>query len=100
MYYYEREWPLFRLQNETCEKTYDKTIPKPTKASGIRWIDHRWRAMEILFKNNNACISHLNQRYFTDSQALKQVEIKTYAKNGNMHLYYKYCNISQCIKSC
>ena len=43
LYYYEREWLLFRLQNGTCEKTYDKTIPKPTKASGIRWIDHRWK---------------------------------------------------------
>lgn len=36
-------------------------------------------------KKNNACISHLNQHYFTDSQALKQVEIKRSAKNGNMH---------------
>ena len=42
--------------SETC----DKTIPKPTKALGSRWIDHKWKVIEILYKNYGAYISHLS----------------------------------------
>ena len=70
----------------TLSEAYGKTIPKPTKASGTPWIDHKWRAMEILFKNYGAYFGHLEQLSFTDSQALKQAEIERYVKNGNMHV--------------
>ena len=31
-------------------EAYGKTVPKPSKATGIRWIDHKYRAMELFLK--------------------------------------------------
>ena len=30
-------------------KVYEKTVPKPTEATGTRWIDHKYRAMKLFF---------------------------------------------------
>ena len=57
-------------------EAYDKTIPKPTKASGTCQVDSKWRAMEILFKNYGDYISHLEHVSFTDSQALNGKKLK------------------------
>ena len=69
------------------------------KASPTCWIDQNWEAMEILFKNCSAYISHLVQLSFTDSQDFKG---KNWGISETMEtnlLQYKYCNIFQRFKS-
>ena len=56
-------------------EAYAKTVPKPSKATGTRWIDHKYRAMELFFKHFGPYMLHLEQPAQTDSQALKRTEI-------------------------
>ena len=56
-------------------QAFDKTVPKPSKATGTCWIDHKYRAMELFFKHFGPYMSHLEQLTQTDSQALKRTEI-------------------------
>ena len=56
-------------------QAYDKTVPKPSKATGTCWIDHKYRATELFFKHFSPYMSHLEQLTQTDSQALKRTEI-------------------------
>ena len=53
-------------------EAYDKTVPKPSKATGTRWIDHKYRAMELFFKHFGPYVSHFEQLPQTDSQGLKR----------------------------
>ena len=36
-------------------EAYNKTVPKPSKATGACWIDHKYRVMER-FENILVCI--------------------------------------------
>ena len=54
---------------------YVKVVPKPSKAKGTRWIDYKYRAMELFFAHFGPYMSHLEQLTQTDLQALKWAEI-------------------------
>ena len=63
---------------------YEKSIPKPAKVGGTRWIAHKFRAMAIVLQNYGVFITHLESLAQTDSQALKKAEIKEALQgNGN-----------------
>ena len=80
LYYLYQKSAKCLSELRSLSETYDKTILKPMKASGIHWIDRKWRAMEIDFKNYGAYIRRLEQLSFTDSQALKQAKIEGHIK--------------------
>ena len=49
--YYLYQKSLKRLSElREFSEAYDKTVPKPSKATGIRWTDHKYRAMELFFQ--------------------------------------------------
>lgn len=54
-------------------------MPKPTKVNGTRWIEHKYKAMEIFLQNYGAFMSHLESLAQTDSQALKGAELEGFA---------------------
>ena len=56
-------------------EAYDKAVPKPSKATGTLWINHKYRAMELFFKHFGPYMSHLERLEQTGSQALKRTEI-------------------------
>ena len=69
-YLYQKS-PKHLNELRELSETYDKTIPKPSKATGTCWTDHNYRVMELFFKHFGPYMSHLEQLAQTDSQALK-----------------------------
>lgn len=51
-------------------------VPKPVKASGTRWIGHRYNAIKILLKHYGSFMTHLQELAINDSQAEKRAQIK------------------------
>ena len=80
LYYLYRKSPK-RLR-ELCEfcEVYEKSVPKPAKASGTHWISRKFTSMNIFLKNYVIFIIHLESLANTDLQALKRHEIEVYAK--------------------
>ena len=80
LYYLYRKSPK-RLR-KLCEfsEVYEKSVPKPAKANGTRWISHKFTSMNIFLKNYGIFITHLESLANTDEQALKHHEIEGYAK--------------------
>ena len=80
LYYLYRKSPK-RLR-ELCEfcEIYEKSVPKPAKASGTHWISRKFTSMNIFLKNYVIFIIHLESLANTDLQALKRHEIEVYAK--------------------
>ena len=70
LYYLYRKSPK-RLR-KLCEfsEVYEKSVPKPAKANGTRWISHKFTSMNIFLKNYGIFITHLESLANTDSQAL------------------------------
>ena len=56
-------------------------VPKPVKASGTRWIAHRYNAIKIVLKHYGAYMTHLEELATNDSQADKRAQIKGFLNN-------------------
>mgnify|MGYP002804370980 CR=1 FL=1 len=78
-YLYNKSSKRLRELRDFCE-IYEKSIPKPAKVGGTRWIAHKFRAMAIALENYGAFVSHLESLAHTDSQSLKKAEIEGFAK--------------------
>ena len=52
--------------------------PKPVKASGTRWIGHRYNAIKIVLKHYGAYMMHLEELANNDSQIEKRDQIRGY----------------------
>ena len=74
-YLYQKSPKRYRELKELGE-IYEKTIPKPTKANGTRWIDHKYRAMKKVLDNYGAYMTHLESLSHTDSQVHKRSEMQ------------------------
>ena len=61
LHYLYQKSPKRLSELRELSETYDKTVPKPSKASETRWIDHKYRAMELFFKHFGPYMSHLEQ---------------------------------------
>lgn len=57
-------------------EAWQTSIPKPTKATGIRWIKHKTNAMKIALENYGAFLSHIESLSQTDSNAAKREELR------------------------
>ena len=78
LYYFYQKSPKRLQQLRELNDAYEKSIPKPTKAYGTRWVDFKFQAMERILGNYEPYITHLEQLAHSDSQPKKQEEIKGY----------------------
>ena len=51
IYWLYEKSPKRLAQLKELSEAFKKSIPKPTKADGTRWIDFKFRAMEKVFEN-------------------------------------------------
>ena len=75
LYHLYQKIPKRLSELRKLSEAYDKTVPKPSNATGTRWINHKYRTMELFFKRFGPKMLHLEQLAQTDSQALKRTEI-------------------------
>ena len=64
-------------------EAFEKSIPKPTRADGTRWMDFKFQAMEKVLENCGSYMTHLEQFAHTDSQLKKRKEIKVFVIKWN-----------------
>ena len=76
LYWLYQKSPKRLTQLKELSEAFEKSIPKPTKADGTRWIDFKFRAMEKVLENHDPYMTHLEQLAHTDSQLKKREEIK------------------------
>ena len=79
LHYLYRKSPKHLRELNTFEEIHDQYIPKPYIMYGTRWITHKIKAMKIVLSNYGTYTKHL-ESLNTNSQALKQAEIKGEAK--------------------
>ena len=88
-YLYEKSPQRYRELKELSE-AYENSIPKPSKAHGTRWIEHKYSAMKKLLENYGGYMVHLESLSHTDSQALKHSEILGRIKTWRHAMYPMY----------
>ena len=87
LYYLHQKSPkCFRELRELSE-AYDKSLPKPTKCNGTRWIDHKYKALEVLYDNYGTFIAHLESLVQAQLQVLKWAEIEGFTKKWKYASY-------------
>ena len=59
-------------QRKESSEAFEKSISKPTKADGTRWINFKFPAMKKVLEDYGPYMTHLEQLAHTDSQ-LKNV---------------------------
>lgn len=59
---------------------FEKSVPKPAKAGGTRWIGHKIRVLNVVLQNYGVFITHLESLAKTDSQDIKRAEITGFVK--------------------
>ena len=93
LYYLYQKSPKRYREFKELREAYEKTITKPTKAYGTRWIDHKYRAMERVLDNYGPYTAHLQSLCRTDSQALKRAELVGQPKKWKDATYPMYMAI-------
>ena len=78
LYYLYQKSPKRLQQLRELNDAYEKSIPKPTKAYGTRWVDFKFQAMERILGNYGPYMTHLEQLAHSDSQPKRREEIKGY----------------------
>ena len=68
----------------------DEVVPEPKKPYGTRWIDHKYKAVEIVLQNYGPYLPHVESHAQTDSQPLKRAELKGYVKKWRHATYPVY----------
>ncbi|XP_057291390.1 zinc finger protein 862-like [Hydractinia symbiolongicarpus] len=80
LYYLYQKSPK-RLQGlRNFSEAFDETIPKPAKACGTRWIDHKFKAMVCALQNYGVYMTHVEELAITDSQPEKRAKLKGFLK--------------------
>ena len=65
---------------KTFGEIYERSIPKPYKSYGTRWIFHKLKAMETVLQNYGIFMQHLESLAQIDLQALKRAELEGWGK--------------------
>ena len=68
-------------------EAWEKSLPKPSKSHGTRWIDHKLKSMQIVLENYGVFLAHVESLSQTDSQEQKQSELKVTTNDGQMSPY-------------
>ena len=82
-YYLYQKSPKHLGELKHMAEAREKSVPKPSKSYGTRWIDHKLTSTKIMLENYGAYISHIDSLCQTDSQALKRAELKGYLLKWN-----------------
>ena len=90
LYYLYQKSPKHYRELKELSEAHKKTITKPAKAHGTRWIDHKFRAMTKVLSNYGAYIAHLESLSQTDSQALMRSELEGHSKKWKDAMYPMY----------
>ena len=80
IYYLYKNSPKRLRELKEFGRIFEKTVQKPSKSTGTRWISHKVRAMEIVLASYDIFMAHVESLSQTDSQALKRAEIEGLAK--------------------
>ena len=75
IYYLYRNSPKRLPEFKEFGSIYEKSVQKPSKSTGSRWIAYKVRAMEIILANYGIFMDHIEALSQTDSQVLKRAEI-------------------------
>ena len=74
-------------------EAWETSIPKPTKATGTCWIEHKVNAMKIALEHYGAFLSHIESLSQTDSNPVRQAELKGYLNKWKSAIYPIYLAI-------
>ena len=80
IYLLYRTSPKRYRELQRVAEAYGEAIPRPTKAYGTRWIDHKLRAVKIGLEHYGALITHIESLSQTDSQAKRRAQLKGFLK--------------------
>ena len=75
IYYLYRNSPKRLPELKEFGSIYEKSLQKPSKSTGSRWIAYKVRAMEIILAHYGIFMDHIESLSQTDSQALKRAQI-------------------------
>ena len=78
-YLYQKSPKRLRCLRELTEAN-EKTIPKPTKAGGTRWLDFKYNAIKNVLENYGIYLQHIEDLANNDSQPKKREELKGHLK--------------------
>lgn len=67
LYYLYETSPKRKRELKTLAEAVNKTAAKP-RATGMRWIDHKYQAMKNVFKNLGVYITHIEYLTQTPKQ--------------------------------
>ena len=59
LYYLYKKSPKPLWELTRIAEAWEKSVPKPSKCYGTRWIDHKLTSMKIILENYGAYISHI-----------------------------------------
>lgn len=71
IYYIYQNLPKTLRELKSIAESYEKSITKPSKSYGTRWIENKLTAMQAMFDNNGAYMTHTESLSQTDSQPQK-----------------------------
>ena len=80
IYYLYKNSPKRLRELKEFGRIFEKTVQKPSKSTGTRWIAHKFRAMEIILANYNIFMAHIESLFQKDSKVLKRAEVEGLAK--------------------
>jgi hypothetical protein len=80
LYYLYQKSPKRYRELQGLAEAWGNSVPKPTKACGTRWIDHKYKAMKIALENYGVLMTHIESLAITDSQIAKRAELKGFLK--------------------
>ena len=76
LYYLCEKSPVRLRVLHELSSAYQELIPKPTKANGTRWLEHKYVAIKIALENFEAYIPHLEELAQTDFKPEKRAQTK------------------------
>lgn len=80
LHYLYKKSPKRLRELQIFSEAMDRAVPRPSKANGTRWIDHKFKAMETILENYGVFMAHIESLSHTDSQVLKRAELEGFAK--------------------
>ena len=93
LYWLYQKSPKRLTELKELSEVFEKSIPKPTKTDGTRWIDFKYRAMEKVLSNYGPYMTHLEQLAHTDSQPKKREETKGFVNSWKDAGYLMHISI-------
>ena len=69
LYYLYEKSPKHLRKLKTLAEAVDKTLPKPSRTTGMMWIHHKYKVMKNIFENWGVYMTHIESVTQTGPQA-------------------------------